>query len=187
MPRSTGVTITLTVASVQCVICLDDEISAHKAASLRCGHHMCRHCLKKLFKNSIKDPQQMPPKCCEERPIPLKYVNDLFNVEFKRAWNKKFAEFSTRNRIYCPSRRCGEWIKPDRIHTLKDGRKYAKCSSCKTEVCCLCNSKWHKSRDCPRDEATSDILRQAKENGWQRCFNCRALVELKEGCNHMTW
>lgn len=26
----------------------------------------------------------------------------------------------------------------------------------------------------------------AKEQGWQRCFNCQATVELKEGCNHMT-
>ncbi|KAI9699497.1 MAG: hypothetical protein M1820_007128 [Bogoriella megaspora] len=26
----------------------------------------------------------------------------------------------------------------------------------------------------------------AKEAGWQRCYNCRAMVELREGCNHMT-
>jgi hypothetical protein len=26
----------------------------------------------------------------------------------------------------------------------------------------------------------------AKKEGWQLCFNCSAMVELKEGCNHMT-
>jgi len=26
----------------------------------------------------------------------------------------------------------------------------------------------------------------AKEKGWQTCYNCKAVVELKEGCNHMT-
>jgi hypothetical protein len=29
-------------------------------------------------------------------------------------------------------------------------------------------------------------LKQAEEEGWQRCFNCHAMVERKEGCNHMT-
>lgn len=25
------------------------------------------------------------------------------------------------------------------------------------------------------------------DKGWQRCYNCKAFNELKEGCNHMTW
>jgi hypothetical protein len=30
-------------------------------------------------------------------------------------------------------------------------------------------------------------VEMAKEKGWQRCYSCKAVVELKEGCNHMTW
>ncbi|RYP80866.1 hypothetical protein DL769_002244 [Monosporascus sp. CRB-8-3] len=37
---------------------------------------------------------------------------------------------------------------------------------------------------CPRDDETRQILHQAKEEGWPRCFKCRTLAELKEGCNH---
>jgi hypothetical protein len=30
-------------------------------------------------------------------------------------------------------------------------------------------------------------LEAAKKAGWQRCYSCRTMIELKEGCNHMTW
>ena len=67
------------------------------------------------------------------------------------------------------------------------GRKYARCSSCNTKVCVLCNSKFHTKRECPKDEETNRLVEMAKEKGWQRCYSCKAVVELKEGCNHMTW
>ena len=118
----------------------------------------------------------------------MRHVDALFDRSFKKMWNRKFAEYSTRNRIYCPSRRCGEWIKPANIHRDRDsGRKVAKCERCKTRVCVACNGKWHYSRDCPRDEETARFLEQAKNEGWKRCYKCEAMVELKEGCNHMTW
>jgi IBR domain, a half RING-finger domain len=171
--------------SVSCVVCRDEERPIHKTAKLGCGHRMCNPCLKRNFKLSITDPQNMPPKCCTA-DIPIKHVESLFDTNFKRTWNQKLAEYSTRNRIYCPSRRCGEWIKPDDIRR-EDGRKCGRCSRCNTKVCCACNGKWHYSRDCPRDEETNQFLEQAKREGWQRCHRCKAMVELKEGCNHMTW
>ncbi|KAI0482196.1 hypothetical protein GGR56DRAFT_618964 [Xylariaceae sp. FL0804] len=174
------------VKLVSCVVCLDDELPSAKAAKLKCGHRMCRDCLKRSFKLSVKEPQHMPPKCCTSDCIPLKHVDHLFKSEFKKLWNKKFAEFSTRNRIYCPGKRCGEWIKPAQIYRHQNGRKIGKCGSCNIRVCCDCNKEWHNSRRCPIDKETKQILKQAKEEGWQRCFNCRAMVELKEGCNHMT-
>ncbi|KAK8079839.1 hypothetical protein PG997_007657, partial [Apiospora hydei] len=170
---------------VECVACLDDDLPSRKTAKLMCGHRMCHSCLKRKFRLSTKDPQQMPPKCCTEDHIQLKHVDRLFDNNFKRLWNQKFAEYSTHNRIYCPRPSCGEWIKPNRVERLKDGRRKAKCGNCRTEVCCVCQGKWHKSQDCPNDEATQAILLQAKEKGWQRCFNCNFLVELEEGCNHM--
>ncbi len=140
---------------------------------------MCNSCLKRSFKLSISDPQLMPPKCCTTDVIPLKHVDRLFDINFKKTWNIKFREYSTRNRIYCPSRRCGEWIKPEHVYK-EDGRKIAKCGRCRTKVCCLCNGKWHASRDCPRDDETNRFLEQAKQEGWQRCHKCRAMVNSKK-------
>jgi hypothetical protein len=176
------------VKLVECVICMDEEIPSDKAADLKCGHKMCHKCLKRSFRLSLTDPQHMPPTCCNADHIPLKHVSNLFDNGFKKTWNKKYAEFSTRNRIYCPSSKCGEWIQPENIH--KDsatGRKYGKCAACKTKVCAACNGKWHSSSHCPKDDETKKFLEQAKKEGWQRCHKCKAMVELKEGCNHMTW
>ena len=147
---------------------------------------MCHDCLKRIFTLSVNDPQHMPPKCCTADHIPLKHVDRLFSDKFKMTWNRKYQEYTTKNRIYCPARGCGEWIKPGNIYT-EGGRKCGKCQRCRTKVCCVCNGKWHVKRDCPRDEETNRLVETAKAEGWQRCFNCRAMVELKEGCNHMTW
>ena len=152
---------------------------------------MCFSCLRRIFNLSVTDPQHMPPTCCTADVIPLKHVDRLFDNKFKNLWNQKYQEYTTKNRIYCPARKCGEWIKPANIHTdtsggTNHGRKYGKCQRCGTKVCCLCNNRWHTSRECPKDAATQEFIRIAKKEGWQRCYNCKATVELKEGCNHMT-
>lgn len=140
---------------------------------------------------SVTDPAHMPPKCCTTDHIPLQHVEKLFDDKFKIKWNKKYQEYTTKNRLYCPTRGCGEWIKPANIQLdtsggANGGRKYGKCTRCKTKVCVTCNRKWHTSQECPKDEATAQFVEIAKQEGWQRCFNCSAMVELKEGCNHMT-
>lgn len=172
--------------SVECLTCLSDDIPKSKCAKLKCGHRMCHSCLKRVFRLSVNDPAHMPPKCCTAEHIPSKHVEKLFDIPFKKLWNKKYQEYTTKNRIYCPAKRCGEWIKPENIHK-ENGKKYGVCGRCKTKVCGLCNAKWHGSKDCPKDEETNRLLETAKQAGWQRCYSCRTMVELKEGCNHMTW
>ena len=176
---------------VECITCLSDDIPVSKSALLPCKHRMCNTCLRRIFTLSTTDPQHMPPTCCTKECIHLKHVDKLFDTSFKKKWNRKYQEYTTKNRIYCPARGCGSWIKPAHIHVdtsggANGGRKFGKCPRCKLKVCCTCNNKWHSSRECPKDAATQEFIKVAKEEGWQRCFNCSATVELKEGCNHMT-
>ncbi|KAF4843091.1 putative E3 ubiquitin-protein ligase ARI4 [Colletotrichum siamense] len=168
----------------QCMICMDEHRSS-KVPKLKCGHRMCESCLEWRFQLSITDPQSMPPRCCTPDVIPLKYVERLLSSDFKMNWNRKYLEYSTRNRIYCSSRRCGAWIRPSDIYR-RGSRKCGSCRVCGTDVCCSCKGKWHSSRDCPDDEDTTRFLEQAKEAGWQRCYKCNHMIELEEGCNHMT-
>ncbi|EUC35128.1 hypothetical protein COCCADRAFT_35351 [Bipolaris zeicola 26-R-13] len=175
------------VQRADCLVCMNDDIPIHKTVKLACGHRMCYSCLKRQFTLSVKDPQHMPPRCCTSEHIPLKYADRLFDDKFKVLWNKKFQEYTTSNRLYCPTKGCGQWIKPSKVKMDPTyGRKYARCSSCNTKVCVLCNSKFHTKRECPKDEETNRLVEMAKEQGWQRCYSCKAVVELKEGCNHMT-
>lgn len=134
---------------------------------------------------SVTDPAHMPPKCCTSEHIPLKHVDNLFDLKFKMRWNKKYQEYTTKNRLYCPAKGCGEWIKPSNMKT-DQGRKYGRCTRCKTKVCALCNGRFHSQRECPKDEEMNKFIETAKEKGWQRCYSCKAMIELKEGCNHMT-
>ncbi|EME41302.1 hypothetical protein DOTSEDRAFT_101347, partial [Dothistroma septosporum NZE10] len=170
---------------VECLTCAADDVPITKSAKLGCGHRMCNDCLKRVFEMSVKDPAHMPPRCCTNDHIPLKHVDRLFDLKFKMLWNRKYQEFHTKNRIYCPTSKCGEWIKPSHVHTIQ-GRKFAQCSRCNTKVCTSCNAKMHKSKECPYDPEMAKLVAQAKEQGWKICYNCHAMVELKEGCNHMT-
>lgn len=170
---------------VECLTCGSDDIPSTQTAKLSCTHRMCHDCLKRIFEMSVTDPAHMPPRCCTKDHIPLKHVEKLFDLKFKVLWNRKYQEYHTKNRIYCPTPKCGEWIKPSHISSSK-GRKYAQCPRCSTKVCTLCNGKLHKSSDCPQDPEIAKLVAQAKEKGWQTCYSCHAMVELKEGCNHMT-
>ncbi|KAF2396243.1 hypothetical protein EJ06DRAFT_249700 [Trichodelitschia bisporula] len=172
--------------SIECITCLADDVPVRKSAKLDCTHRICHDCLKRVFKLSVTDPQLMPPKCCSDSPIPLKHVDRLFDTPFKRTWNKKFAEYTTKNRLYCPTKHCGEWIKPKHIsHDRATRRGRGTCPKCRRDVCKPCGQKWHGARDCTADPATLRVLEIGREHGWQRCYNCKALVQLAEGCNHM--
>jgi hypothetical protein len=187
-PRPTTAVTHKEAPRVECLVCMSDDLPLNKTAKLGCGHRMCHSCLKRQFTMSVNDPQHMPPRCCTADHIPLKHVERLFDDKFKRVWNKKYQEYTTANRLYCPTKGCGEWIKPSKIRMdMTYGRRYARCGSCHTKVCVLCNNRFHTRRECPRDEETNRVVQMAKDKGWQRCYSCKALVELKEGCNHMTW
>ncbi|KIW28296.1 uncharacterized protein PV07_07972 [Cladophialophora immunda] len=170
---------------VSCLTCGDDEIPVAQSALLPCKHRMCNTCLKRIFKMSVSDPAHMPPRCCTDQHIALKHVEKLFDDKFKVLWNRKFQEYKTKNRVYCPGRKCGAWIKPHYI-TIENGRKVGRCKQCKTKVCPMCSQRMHTTRECPKDPETKAFIETAKEKGWQRCYSCHAMVELKEGCNHMT-
>ncbi|KAF2271822.1 uncharacterized protein EI97DRAFT_243970 [Westerdykella ornata] len=171
--------------NIECIACRSDDIPARKAAKLKCGHYMCRSCLRRVFTLSLTKPELMPPKCCTSAAIPMKHVEHLFDDQFKATWNRKLKEFSTSDRIYCPNKGCGEWIEPSKIKKDMTGRKYARCDYCHTHVCAKCNRKFHRTR-CSVDLEVDEVNRMAKEKGWQRCYNCKNMVELKDGCNHMT-
>ncbi|EED14194.1 ariadne RING finger, putative [Talaromyces stipitatus ATCC 10500] len=165
---------------VTCISCLADDIPATRAAKLACSHRMCYSCLRRLFTLSITDPQQhMPPRCCTQAHVPNK---------FQKKWKSKYKEYTTKDRYYCAAEYCGKWIKPSEIVKDSAGKpRYGKCSRCKTKICCLCRGEWHKNQEeCPKDENIRKLEEMAKENGWQRCYSCSAIVELVHGCNHMT-
>ncbi|KAK3306990.1 uncharacterized protein B0T15DRAFT_160586 [Chaetomium strumarium] len=171
--------------TTKCALCREGDIPVSKTAKLKCCHRICHSCLRKVFRLSLTDPQHMPPRCCTADNIPVEYVDKLFDSRFKREWNQRYREYASRNRILCPFSRCGELIRPEDMRR-EGGRWYGKCSRCKTKVCGSCSGKWHRQPECPRDDEAMQFLEQARQELSQRCHRCKALVEVKDGRNHMT-
>lgn len=129
----------------------------------------------------------MPPRCCTQ-PIPGSIIKPLLTRDDQQCFLKAVQEFSTpwEKRIFCPNPSCNEFIpprpKPDPKHPF-DGV----CRECRTRVCTMCKMRAHPlGQDCPNDLELDQVLRMGEKSGWRRCYKCRTLVELSQGCTHMT-
>ncbi|RKF53905.1 putative ibr finger domain-containing protein [Erysiphe neolycopersici] len=165
------------IVTENCVSC-QEIFPLQELIQCPCDHTYCSECLSKLIQTSIKDDELFPPKCCKQ-PIPLANVMFL-SPELIHSFEAKKIEFETKDRTYCSNQTCSAFIQPINI----EGDN-AICPECETVTCKICKAASHDG-DCPADTALQSTIQLAKANGWKRCFNCRCMIELDTGCNHMT-
>lgn len=146
-----------------------------------CQHEYCRECLRDLFSASFTDESLFPPRCCGQS-IPLTAVSIFLTSEQRQQFQQKTIEFGTPNRTYCSRPQCSSFIPAENV-----SGEIANCPRCAAQTCVMCKSESHEGQDCPRDTALQATMDLAQENGWQRCYSCRRLVELDIGCNHITF
>ena len=165
------------VCHVTCTIC-GDELKDIEYALPLCRHPYCGDCIKELFTHSFLDEQLFPPQCCHI-PIPIASVKTFLTPEIEKEFATKSTEYKTKNRIYCANRKCGVFVSP------AAGATSLECSSCKTKTCIACKNEQHEG-ECPKDEAAEKLEALVKKKGWKRCPNCSRVIELQDGCNHIT-
>ena len=170
---------TSNTARHECASC-GDYRRAFETFRAPCRHYYCQECLTQLFELSTTDETLFPPRCCRQE-IPSTSVRLYLSGELVQRFQKKVIEFQTSDRTYCSRPTCSAFITPDNITG-----ELATCTSCFTNTCTICKGTNHDG-DCPADTATQQMLEAAREQGWQRCYNCRRVVELDVGCNHMTY
>lgn len=129
----------------------------------------------------------MPPRCCTE-PIPSSTIKSILPREEQANFLKAVLQFSTpwESRVFCSNPECGEFIPPrpkvDPKHPFE-----VICRKCRTRVCLTCKGSAHPvGQDCPQDCELDAVLKMGEKSGWRRCYKCRTLVELSQGCTHMT-
>jgi hypothetical protein len=156
-----------------------EEVNTFELAHAPCGHVYCRTCLRDLFEAAMMDESLFPPRCCRQHISPEENCI-LLTAELIQRFDKKKIEFTIINRTYCCMPTCSTFIEPQYISS-----DIATCPDCSSKTCAIC--KGAHEGDCPNDVALQQILEVARENGWQRCYACRTLVELDHGCNHMRY
>ena len=120
-----------------------------------------------------------PPRCCRLE-MPWDSVRFVIQAELAAGFEAKREELGTRNRVYCYDPACASFIGRARI--VSD---VATCPTCQKETCVNCKSATH-AGDRAADTGLQMTLALARQQGWKRCSECRAVVELNTGCNHIT-
>ena len=168
----------------ECTSCFDD-VPKKKAVLLSCRHSYCSGCFSQLVGTAIRTESTFPPKCCLQE-IPRKTMLAHLSPKDIAKFDEKALEYAVPvgNRYYCASPECAKWIDVRRARGF-DGS--LECPQCKFTVCTMCRGAAHATdEDCPNDFGLDATLQQAERAGWQRCYNCRAVVELNTGCRHIT-
>ena len=160
-----------------CVVC-QDEVEESISMEAPCGHTYCIGCVNKLFDRAAKYEINSPPKCCG-KVITLEEAELFLFPDIYNKFQESSEEFSTTNRTYCSDPECVTFIPPKAIDDNK-----AKCPACQKMTCTTCNAKAHDG-DCLEDPAAHSFLTTAAEAGFQQCRQCKRVIELNEGCNHI--
>jgi hypothetical protein len=162
----------------RCVACMA-YVPFFETMQCPCSHEYCRGCIADLFKAAISDESLFPPRCCGQH-IPLG-INQIFvPAKLVGEYRAKELEYNAPNRTYCHIPTCSTFIPPKFIQ-----EDTGICVKCQSETCIICKGPSHEDH-CPEDVAAVELLRLAAENGWQRCFSCRRMVDLSTGCNHIS-
>ena len=161
-----------------CVAC-DEERPALATFRAPCNHLYCETCLDTFLGYSIADEALFPPRCCNQE-IPRASIRLYVSAERLQELARKEIEYSSTDRTYCHEASCSKFILPADI---TDGR--GRCSTCGRTTCTRCKRRDH-GNDCPADTATQQVVEMGRQQGWQRCQQCRRLIQLSVGCFHIT-
>ncbi|KAK2032978.1 IBR domain-containing protein [Colletotrichum zoysiae] len=174
-------------STIYCICCRNEFNKSNALHGLPCGHTYCAECLSIMIQQSTTDESKMPPRCCTQ-PIPGSIVQKILSREEQHAFLKSVLQFSTpwEARIFCPNTACGEFVPPRNRIDPKHPFDVV-CRKCRARVCVMCKRNAHPvGKDCPSDWELEAVLKMGEKSGWRRCYKCRTLVELSQGCTHMT-
>ena len=160
-----------------CEACQSEKLSKFMIAP--CGCFYCEGCVNALFDLAAKCELNFPPKCCG-LVITLEIAKEHLSVDVYTKFQEVFEEFSTTKRIYCSDPKCAKFISPRAI----DGGP-ARCSACQKLTCIVCNEKAHEG-NCLEDPAVESFMTAVAQAGFQQCRECKRVIELKDGCYHIT-
>ncbi|XP_058110198.1 E3 ubiquitin-protein ligase RSL1-like [Magnolia sinica] len=190
-----------------CSICLEDTDASQIFIVDGCLHRYCFTCMKQHVE--VKLLHGLLPGCPHDG-CNTKLVADssrkflpprLVEIMTQRL---KEASIPEADRLYCPYPKCSalmsrsEMMLPPEesssIYRANDSSGYRKCIKCNGSFCLNCKVPWHTDMSCheykrfnPHPRAEDAKLQSlARQKLWRQCIKCNHMIELAEGCFHMT-
>ncbi|KAF9668175.1 hypothetical protein SADUNF_Sadunf15G0101700 [Salix dunnii] len=187
-----------------CSICCEDKMSS-MMITMKCSHKFCSHCMKTYVDGKIQSSQvpiicpQLGCKYCisinECRSfLPLTSYESLENALAE-------ADILHSDRIYCPYPNCSvlldhrECLSARESSSSQSDNTCIDCPVCRRFFCVECGVPWHSSMSCEeyqnlpleeRDAGDITLHLLAQNKRWRRCQQCHRMIELSQGCSHMT-
>ena len=181
MKSATKITILGSDMLTKCCACME-VVSSKDTLVLECkpeAHTYCRVCLIDLFTSAIDNTSLFPPRCCR-LPVPLDICRVILPKELVKNFDLKVEELATPNPTYCSNAECSKFI-----HSKEIRADVGLCVFCKQRTCIRCKNFEHEGL-CPNDPHVQLLMDVARRSRWQQCTKCHHMVELVQGCFHMT-
>ncbi|KAG8047165.1 hypothetical protein GUJ93_ZPchr0008g13178 [Zizania palustris] len=190
-----------------CMICLEDTDVSKIHAVEGCAHRFCFSCMTEHVK--VKLLHGMLPACPHDgctTKLTVEGSKIFLSPRLSAIMAQRIREgqIPPNQKIYCPYPKCsalmslGELIHPmqesSSKYTVVDAATLRKCVKCRGSFCISCKVPWHDRMTCydykrryPHDRPEDAYLQKlARQQLWRQCIRCKHMIELAEGCYHMT-
>lgn len=187
-----------------CPICCEEKPPS-MMVHMKCSHQFCSHCMRTYVDGKLQT-SQVPIRCPQLRCRYYITASECrrFLPETCYAMLEKIyveANFLDSEKIYCPFPNCSVLLNPLQCLSSRASSSShsetscLECPECQRFICLDCGVPWHSSMSCEeyrnlpvedRDAGDMTLHRLAQNNKWRRCQECRRMIELTQGCYHMT-
>lgn len=168
---------------MQCTSCGD--MIPRGAPTLRgpCNHDYCRGCITDLVDACTRDESLFPPRCCNT-PFPYQSLVRFLTTKLRTVYDSKRLELEVpaTHRVYCPTPTCSTFLGSSETAAGNE----ITCPKCSSSVCTACKQSAHAGENCSDNAALLEVQALARGERWQTCPGCKAIIELHQGCYHMT-
>ena len=148
---------------------------------LSCGCTYCSPCLRRCIRSGLRNEESWPPECHER--LTEEDIRWTRRPDLLRLWRQMAMEWDSpaSGRLYCSRPACAAFI------PRAEGQAgEVRCGACGEGTCGGCRRPWHLGLPCGEEEEEEELMDMMDHYGYASCNNCRRIIELRDGCNHIT-
>ncbi|CAL9224600.1 unnamed protein product [Arabidopsis halleri] len=180
-----------------CAICIEETDAEHMFFTDKCLHRHCFSCVNKHVE--VKLLSRTVPTCLEsgcKSELTLESCSQVLTPKLIEMWKRKMKEdlIPDAEKIYCPYPRCSVLMSKTELSSEAEQSNVRACIKCYGLFCIDCKVPSHSDLSCaeykrlhpepPFDDMELKCL--ANDQMWRQCAECKHMIELSDGCNHIT-